>query len=81
VLPECERGLAPAAEVLRIWPVTEAAQVDHALDPLGACHAGEGGGGGALAGGEVLRPASAHRVDQVIRHVHALPRPAQHFRT
>ena len=51
------------------------------VDPLRACHTGEGSGGGALAGGEVLGSASTHRVDQVIRHVHAAACAVQRFRT
>ena len=70
----------PAAQVLGLRAVTEAAEVDDPLDPLRACHPGERGGGGALAGGEVLGSASTHRVDQVIRHVHPVACAAQRFR-
>ena len=71
----------PAAQVLGLRAVTEAAEVDDPLDPLRACHPGEGRGGGALTGGEVLGSASTHRVDQVIRHVHPVARAAQRFWT
>ena len=70
----------PAAQVLGLRAVTEAAEVDDPLDPLRARHAGERRGGGALAGGEVLGSAPTHRVDQVIRHVHPVARAAQRFR-
>ena len=69
----------PAAQVLGLRAVTEAAEVDDPLDPLHARHPGERRGGGALAGGEVLGSASTHRVDQVIRHVHPVACAAQRF--
>ena len=81
ILAERERGLVPAAQVLGLRAVTEAAEVDDPLDPLRARHPGERRGGGALAGGEVLGSASTHRVDQVIRHVHPVACAAQRFRT
>ena len=62
-------------------PVAEAAQIDDALDPLGAGHPGERGRGRAFTRDQVsATAAAAHRVDQVIRDVDAASGAAQALR-
>ena len=70
---EHARGLGAALQVLGAR-LAEPAQVDHALHALVVRHAGERRGALALALGEALvAAAAAHRVDEVVGHVHAVP--------
>jgi hypothetical protein len=69
-----------AAEVSGLRTITQAPEVDHATDSLPCRHFGEVPGGPPLALLKVAIAAAPHRVDQVVRDLGPLARPAERLR-
>jgi hypothetical protein len=77
MLREEIRGPLTTAQVLGAGLVSEPAEINGSLDPVALCHLGEVSGRPALSLLEVAAPSSAHRVDEVVGHLHPLPRALQ----